>query len=128
MDDSDLPSLLRDYRYREIPDSYKHLIKNKCYKCGSFPIIEDGPISTYDGDYDSYLRCSNKDCYVSVPFNNTLKESIEKWNQRNEPLYIPKSDIEILNNCNKCKLKNACKFARNSSKEYLSDKSCNDFK
>ena len=51
MKDTKMIELKKRY-IREIHNDYKHLVKYKCYKCGAFPVIEEGPISSYDGDLD----------------------------------------------------------------------------
>ena len=113
---------------REIHNDYKHLVKYKCYKCGAFPVIEEGPISTYDGDFDSYISCPNEECYNSVPFNDRLSKAISLWNKHNIPKFEPKSKPKRLNNCLLCEHKIQCIYSRNIKEEYLKDKKCDDFK
>ena len=112
---------------REINDKHKSLVKYNCYKCGSFPVIEEGHSDMY-GDRDSYISCPNEECYNSVPFNDKIYKAIDLWNKHNIPKFEPKSKPKRLDNCLLCEYKNQCIYSRNYKDEYLKDQKCNDFK
>jgi len=112
---------------RQIPEQYKHLVKNRCWRCGAFPVIEESVPNSL-GEHNEYLTCPNEECYNYVNFDIRINETIDNWNEHNEPKYIPKNKYKELNNCNNFIHKNTCIFARQFDEFYLADKVCDDFK
>ena len=111
--------------YREIPENRKGLVKNKCWKCGSFPVIRESE-TNYFGDNYALISCPNEECENFVDFNDKLPEVIERWNEKNVCVF-ENDTVKEIDNCNNCFHKKECRFAREQESKFLSNKVCDKY-